>query len=181
MSVAALEIQRREGLLAGAYEKIVGVLRFAFDPASPANEGITDLGLAPRNAQGRVEAWADFYLLRPIAQARSNRALLLDVPNRGRKVALGMLKRHPDQGAPGDIMSMMGSTLPFARTRGERAATGDPRPSLEERYGSRAAYLERARAGALALVAARHALDEDVEAMVERAARLWDWVQSTHA
>jgi len=89
----------------------------------------------------------------------------------------GWNPRHPEQGAPGDIMSMMGSTLPFARTRREREAMGDPRPSLEERYGSRAGYLERARAAAAALVAARQALDEDVDAMVERAGRLWDWVE----
>jgi hypothetical protein len=30
-----------------------------------------------------------------------------------------------------------GSLIPFARTRREREATGDPRPSLEERYGGR--------------------------------------------
>ena len=86
--------------------------------------------------------------------------------------------RHPAQGAPGDLMSMMGSTLPFPRTRAERLAAGDPRRSIEERYPSRAAYLERARAAALALVAARHLLAEDLEAIVERAGRLWDWVQA---
>jgi len=85
--------------------------------------------------------------------------------------------RHPAQGAAGDLMSMMGSTLPFPRTRAERLA-GDPRRSIEERYPSRAAYLDRARAAALALVAARHLLAEDLEAIVERAGRLWDWVQA---
>jgi len=86
--------------------------------------------------------------------------------------------RHPAQGAPGDLMSMMGSTLPFPRTRAERLATGDPRRAIEERYPSRTAYLERVRAAALALVAARHVLAEDLDAVVERAGRLWDWVQA---
>lgn len=90
----------------------------------------------------------------------------------------GWNPRHPDQGAPGDLMSMMGSTLPFPRTRAEREAGGDPRRSIEERYASRAAYLERARAAALALVEARHMLDEDVDATVERAGRLWDSVRA---
>ena len=90
----------------------------------------------------------------------------------------GWNPRHPDQGAPGDLMSMMGSTLLFPRTRAERLAKGDPRRSIEERYPSRAAYLEKVRTAALALVAARHVLAEDVDAIVEHAGRLWDWVQA---
>src|SRR2546428_764371 len=90
----------------------------------------------------------------------------------------GWNPRHPDQGAPGDLMSMMGSTLPFPRTRAERLAKGDPRRSVEERYPSRAAYLEKVRTAALALVAARHMLAEDLDAIVEHAGRLWDWVQA---
>src|SRR5439155_298616 len=46
------------------------------------------------------------------------------------------------------------------------------------RFPVRAAYLERVRAAALALVAARHVLAEDLDAIVERAGRLWDWVQA---
>jgi hypothetical protein len=88
----------------------------------------------------------------------------------------GWNPRHPDQGAPGDLMSMMGSTLPFARTAAERAQRGDPRPSLEERYGDRDHYLALARAGAQAMVASRHLLAEDVDAVVERAGALWDFV-----
>ena len=90
----------------------------------------------------------------------------------------GWNPRHPDQGAPGDLMSMMGSTLPFPRTRAERLAKGDPRRAVEERYPSRAAYLEKVRTAALALVAARHMLAEDLDAIVEHAGRLWDWVQA---
>jgi hypothetical protein len=73
-------------------------------------------------------------------------------------------------------MSMMGSTLPFARTAAERASDGDPRPSLEERYGDRAGYLARVRSDAQAMVADRHLLAEDVDAVVERAGALWDFV-----
>ncbi|HEX5531845.1 MAG TPA: alpha/beta hydrolase domain-containing protein, partial [Methylomirabilota bacterium] len=88
----------------------------------------------------------------------------------------GWNPRHPDQGAPGDLMSMMGSTLPFARTAAERAQTGDPRPALEERYGDRDRYLARVRRDAEAMVADRHLLAEDVDAVVERAGALWDFV-----
>jgi hypothetical protein len=90
----------------------------------------------------------------------------------------GWNPRHPEQGAPGDLMSMMGSTLPFARTRAERERRADPRPSIDERYGSRDHYLAAVRAAAAALVVARHALAEDVEAMVERAGRVWDLLES---
>jgi hypothetical protein len=86
----------------------------------------------------------------------------------------GWNPRHPEQGAPGDLMSMMGSTLPFARTRAERERAGDPRLSIAERYGSRAAYLDAVRAAARALVAARHLLEEDVDRVVERAGQQWD-------
>jgi hypothetical protein len=84
--------------------------------------------------------------------------------------------RHPDQGAPGDLMSMVGCTLPFPLTRDERERSGDPRPSIQERYGSRAGYLARVREALGPAVAARHILAEDVDAIVERAGQLWDFL-----
>jgi hypothetical protein len=74
-------------------------------------------------------------------------------------------------------MAMMGSTLPLARTRAEREQRGDRRASIQERYASREAYLAAVRAAAGALVAARHALAEDVDAMVARAGELWDLLE----
>jgi hypothetical protein len=97
MAVTGIEIHRRAAVLggeqfgaAGAYEKIAGVVHFVHDPDHPRHRGITDLGRAPRNERGLVASWADFYLLRPVDPSRGRRRLLLDVPNRGRKVALGM-------------------------------------------------------------------------------------------
>ena len=90
----------------------------------------------------------------------------------------GWNTRHPEQGAPGDLMSMMGSTLPFPLTRAERERAGDPRPSVAERYASRAAYLERVREATRKLIAARHVLAEDLEAIIERAGQRWDWVHA---
>ena len=59
MAVVALEIQRREPILAGApfgqagaYEKLIGVIRFAVEPALRAHQVIADLDRAPRNARG---------------------------------------------------------------------------------------------------------------------------------
>jgi hypothetical protein len=90
----------------------------------------------------------------------------------------GWNPRHPDQGAPGDLMAMMGSTLPFCRDADERARRGDPRPSIAERYASRDQYLARVRAACGELVALRHMLAEDVDAVVARAGRLYDWAQA---
>jgi hypothetical protein len=89
----------------------------------------------------------------------------------------GWNPRHPEQGAPGDLMQMMGSTLPFPRTPAEGAERGDARASIQARYGSRAGHLAAVRAAAEALVAARLALAEDVEAMVERAGQRWDLIE----
>ena len=105
MAIIGLEIERREPVLGGAsfgaagpYEKIAGVVRFAVDPRLPVHAPIADIEHAPRNAQGLVESHADFYLLRPVVGG--NRRLLLDVPNRGRKIALGMLNSAPRSNDP---------------------------------------------------------------------------------
>ena len=90
----------------------------------------------------------------------------------------GWNTRDPQTGGAGDLMSMNGSTLPFARTREERERSGDPRPSIAERYASRAAYLERVRETVRKQIAARHVLAEDLEAIVERAGRRWDWIHA---
>lgn len=113
MAVIGIEIHQRALVLggesfgtSGAYEKISGIVRFAHDPDHPRNREITDIGHAPRNAQGLVESWADFYLLRPVDPSRGRRCLLLDIPNRGRKVALGMFNstaRSPDPATRGDF------------------------------------------------------------------------------
>jgi hypothetical protein len=50
---------------------------------------------------------------------------------------------------------------------------------IAERYASREAYLERVRAAARDLVAARYMLGDDVELSVTMAARMWDWLMST--
>ena len=67
---------------AGTYEMITGRATIALDTADPHNLPIVDLALAPRNAQGRVEATTDVTILRP---AHSNGTLLFEVVNRGRK------------------------------------------------------------------------------------------------
>jgi hypothetical protein len=71
--------------LAGAYETVTGKLHFAVNPALPANQPVTDLPLAPRNAAGEVEFSADFHLIRPVDASKGNGAVLLEISNRGGK------------------------------------------------------------------------------------------------
>ena len=82
--------------------------------------------------------------------------------------------RHPDSGGAEQLLYFAGATLPFARTRAEREATGDPRLSIAERYRSREDYLARVGAAARALAAEGYLLEEDVETSLAFAARMWD-------
>ena len=70
---------------------------------------------------------------------------------------------------PGELADRDGSLIPFARTKEERDASGDPRSSLEERYGSREAYAAKVEAAAAALVAQRLLLPTDATAYVSAA------------
>jgi hypothetical protein len=73
----------------GPYEWIRGRVHFSVDPTDSANATIVDLQHAPRNDVGRVEFSADLEILAPIDLAKSNRAMLYDVNNRGNRVCLG--------------------------------------------------------------------------------------------
>ena len=65
-----------------------------------------------------------------------------------------------------DLCSLTGSFFPFARTRAERVANGDPRLSLEERYGDHAGFVAAVRRAAGESVARRVLLPEDAEVLV---------------
>jgi hypothetical protein len=62
-----------------------------------------------------------------------------------------------------------GGFIPFARTKEERVVSDDPRPSLEERYGTHEAYVARVREAARRLAAARLLLADDAERIVREA------------
>lgn len=71
--------------------------------------------------------------------------------------------------APGQLCGLNGSMLPFAANAAERTARRDPRPSVAERYPTKAAYLERARSAAQALQRDGFMLAEDVDAWMTAA------------
>jgi hypothetical protein len=68
-----------------------------------------------------------------------------------------------------------GAYIPFAVTKAARAAAGDPRLSIEERYANRAEYLAKVEAVARQLTRERYVLAGDLPAMIEAAGRHWDW------
>jgi hypothetical protein len=69
----------------------------------------------------------------------------------------------------GDLCDLTGMTVPLKRTSAERLAAGDPRPSLEELYGTHAGYVVAVRTAAEALHAQGLMLPEDVAQTVAEA------------
>jgi hypothetical protein len=69
----------------------------------------------------------------------------------------------------GRIQPLGGGFIPFAKTKAQRLAAGDPRPSLEERYGTHDAYVARVKAAAQRLVAERFLLQDDADRLVGQA------------
>ena len=75
-------------------------------------------------------------------------------------------------------MSLIGSTLPFPATEGQRAAKGDPRRSIAARYCGKAAYLDQVSHAAQSLIDAGYLLPEDLERTLAQSARRWDLLAS---
>jgi alpha/beta hydrolase family protein len=82
--------------------------------------------------------------------------------------------RNPAIGAPAEIVSLLGASIPFAPTRAARAKSGDPRRAIEERYRSKQDYLARCEQAAEALVKERYLLIDDVPRILQRAEDTWD-------
>src|SRR5262249_20053362 len=101
--VRRVVVDAREDVLGGAYEKLKGTVELELDPTHPANTVIVDLDRAPRNARGRVDASADFMVLRPPARGS---VALLEVSNRGGKAVLPYFNRgtwSPDPSSADDF------------------------------------------------------------------------------
>ena len=102
MAMMAFEIKKRQPLAegrsfgaTGPYEQIDGTAHFGVDPVHPDNRGIADIALAPRDPTGLVRFAADVTILTPREPARGNHRLLLDIPNRGNRLAMRFLNCAP--------------------------------------------------------------------------------------
>ncbi len=131
----------------------------------------------------KLELFGDWKNPRPDS-SRAYAALVAKVDKDGNEVA-GI--RLPDIAVPiatytgwnlyktpfteGELCDRDGSYLAFAKTRAEREAKNDPRPSLEERYAGQGDYANKVVKAAAALVKARLLLPEDAEAYAQAAAK----------
>ncbi len=87
--------------------------------------------------------------------------------------------RNSRIGGTDQLVSLLGSYIPFAQTKAEREATHDPRPSIEERYASRDQYMDQINKAAAALVKDGYLLADDVPSVTKRAADHWEYARET--
>jgi len=132
-------------------------------------DGVAEF-MPPRTAAG-------YRTLVPAVDADGNELAGIRLPDV--EVPLGTFTgwnlRAAASGAEGMLSPLDGMYLPFAMSCEERVERGDPRPSVRERYPTRADYLAKLTDAALRLHAERLLLAEDVAAILETGAarRLW--------
>jgi hypothetical protein len=80
----------------------------------------------------------------------------------------GWALRRDELGGP-DGCESDGQHIPFARTKAERLANGDPRRSLEERYKDHAGYVQAVAKAARKLQKDGFLIEEDVQAFIAEA------------
>jgi alpha/beta hydrolase family protein len=115
--------------LAGAYERIIGKVYFAVDPANIHNRQIVDLDKAPRNAQGEVEFSADLYLYKPKDMNKGNGAVLFEVSNRGGRGILRLVDGGSSSDPNGEVgdgfLFRQGYTIAWAGWQFDLADEGE--------------------------------------------------------
>jgi len=84
--------------------------------------------------------------------------------------------RAKEIGGSDQLYALVGSFIPFPRTQADRAKSGDPRMSIEERYPSRDEYLAKFEQAAKSLASQGYLLSSDVPALVKRGGAEWDYV-----
>jgi hypothetical protein len=84
----------------GAYELLRGRAHYEVDPDLSSNRIVTDIDLAPKQADARVHFAGDILILKPVDPARGNRRLFFDWGNRGNKRALQFFNDAPASNDP---------------------------------------------------------------------------------
>jgi hypothetical protein len=121
---------------AGPYETLAGRAFGEIDPADPHNRVITDIQFAKKNANGKVEYVASFFVVKPIDMSKSSRLMWHDVPNRGGRIVISEAERalgdiglssgwqgdNSGATAPGDANDYV--IVPVARNANGSAITG---------------------------------------------------------
>ncbi|MGE5219708.1 MAG: alpha/beta hydrolase domain-containing protein [Chloroflexota bacterium] len=73
--------------------------------------------------------------------------------------------------AENELSGLLGTFIPFAKTKRERRRTGDPRLSIEERYKDRNDFMRQFGRAARILVEQRYLLPEDAERIIAEAGK----------
>jgi Alpha/beta hydrolase domain len=81
---------------------------------------------------------------------------------------MGWNVRAVGQRAP-NLCGLTGSFIPFATTKAERLASGDPRRSLQERYKDHDGYVDAVKKAARELVKERLLIEEDAQRFISKA------------
>ena len=100
-----------------AYETIAGRAFGELDPDDPQNALITDIALAPRNGNGKVEYISSFFIVKPVDVSQTSGMMWHDVPNRGGRITITAdLRNLNDIGLSsawqGDNAGSPGTTVP---------------------------------------------------------------------
>ena len=79
---------------------------------------------------------------------------------------------NPYSGGPlaGNEVPLAGGYIPFPVTKADRVASGDPRLSIEERYGTQGGYVCAVQRAAFDLVTHRYLLPQDADRLIAQAA-----------
>lgn len=123
---------------------------------------------------------SDYKVMAPRCDRDGNDLGCLQPPEVAVPVATytGWNLRKADAGAEGQLVSLTGSYIPFPRTRVDREQSGDPRPSVQERYQSLDEYVWQFTAACDKLRGEGYLLEEDAERLIkihrERVSKLFD-------
>jgi hypothetical protein len=139
------------------------------------------LRMSAELAPGSAGAGAPLPFLVPQVDADGNERSGIRLPEVTVPLATytGWNFRNSRIGGTDQLVSLLGSYVPFAQTKTEREMKHDPRPSIDERYASRDKYMDLINKAAAALVKDGYLLADDVAAVTKRAADHWELARET--
>jgi hypothetical protein len=152
-----------------------GTLVRASEVSFPAIPGVQSPRIAPAGQQDSTP----LPFLVPQVDADGNERAGVRSPEHAVALATytGWNFRSPAVGLPSQLVSLMGSSIPFARAAAERRPN-DPRQSVAERYATKEQYLTKVRTQFTALVKDGYLLAQDEAAVMKRAEDQWGLVNA---
>ncbi len=148
-----------------------GTLVKASEIAFPAIPGVQ----SPKTLPGGMDGGAPVPFLVPAVDADGNDRSGIRTAEQAVPVATftGWNFRSPSVGGPHLLGRLIGSEVFFAATDLDRKP-GDPRRSVDARYGSRERYMEQANAHSATLVKGGYLLADDVPQVMKRVGAQWE-------